>query len=106
MVHRGMGPKKMTRPQFAGLTCRAAIVVYLTVGWIGACEAKDTDAETRWLTSLPDGQLIVARAAAGPAGNGTEGPALAAMVALALPESQKMDAARAKIPLALVQTKL
>ena len=62
-------------------------------------EAKDVDAETRWLTSLPDGKVTVADATGGPAG-----PDVAAIVAIALPEFQKLDAARKSALLDVVST--
>jgi hypothetical protein len=58
-------------------------------------EAKDADAETRWLASLPDGKVVVAGASAGaprePGVLYVEKPDLEAMVTLAQPDFRNVN---------------
>lgn len=68
-------------------------------------EAKDYDAEMRWLVSLPEGKLVVANAPAAvrePAVLYTDNPDFETMVALALPEFKNMDAAQKPALLAAI----
>ncbi len=91
--------RQITRP-IAGLKLpglfKQSLREYYARAIISQGEAKDIEAETRWLNSLPGGKLVVAGAPAGAAPEPgviyTDHADLESMVALALPEFTNLDA--------------